>query len=137
MPTAFVDPRTISAADMSEARFTCPCCGHRTLDEPPGSYHICQVCFWEDDGVQLLNPAYQGGANRPSLMECQVNYRSFGACEERFRGNVRPPDAGETRDPEWRPAQESDLRSSRSPPDLSEEEYGRVETWYYWKRTAT
>ncbi len=122
---------------MSKERFTCPCCGHRTLSEQPGSYDICKVCFWEDDGVQLLDPAYQGGANRPSLMECQANYERLGASEERFVGDVRPPQADEIRDPEWRPAQESDLRWSRAPRDLSEEEYKRLETWYYWKRRST
>lgn len=122
---------------MSDPRFTCPCCGHRTLSGPPGSYEICEVCFWEDDGVQLLDPAYRGGANGPSLMECQANFARVGACEERFIGDVRAPRTMESRDAEWRPARESDLRWSRVPRDLSAEEYKRVETWYYWKRTAT
>lgn len=69
---------------MSETRFTCPCCGYRTLFEPSGSNDICKVCFWEDDGVQPLDPAYPGGANEPSLMKCQENFRRIGACEERF-----------------------------------------------------
>jgi hypothetical protein len=85
----------------------------------------------------LLNPAYAGGANKPSLMECQANFMRVGASEERFIGHVRPPDDAEVRDPEWRPAQESDLRRSRAPRDLSPEEYERVETWYYWKQRAT
>ena len=29
--------------------YTCPCCGHGTLDER-GAYEICDVCGWEDDG---------------------------------------------------------------------------------------
>ncbi|MFF1900798.1 CPCC family cysteine-rich protein [Streptomyces sp. NPDC058206] len=36
--------------------FPCVCCGHLTLGEPPGSYEICSVCFWEDDRVQLRWP---------------------------------------------------------------------------------
>ena len=91
--------------DMSKARFTCPCCGHRTPSGPPGSCGICEVCFWEDDGVQLLDPASRGGANGPSLMECQANYVRVGACENRFLGDVRPPEAVETREPDWRLAQ--------------------------------
>ena len=122
---------------MTETRFTCPCCGYQTLLGPPGSYDICKVCFWEDDGVQLLDPAYQGGANRPSLMECQENLRRVGACEERFFGDVRPPAAEERHDPEWRRAEESDLKWSRRPRDLSSDEYEDVETWYYWKRMVT
>lgn len=86
--------------------------------------------------MQLLDPAYPGGANGPSLMECQANFGRVGACEERFLGDVRPPEAAETRDPEWRPAQDSDLRWSRVPRDLSPEEYKRIETWYYRKRSA-
>jgi hypothetical protein len=104
--------------------------------EFPGSYDICEVCFWEDDGVQLLDPAFAGGANAPSLMECQANYARVGACEERFVDNVRPATADETRDPEWRPAHASNLSVARTPRDLSPEEYKRIETWYYWKRPA-
>jgi len=118
-------------------RFTCPCCGYPTLSESPGSYEICEVCYWEDDGVQLLDPAYQGGANGPSLIECQTNFQRLGASEARFVDEVRLPDNEETRDPEWRPAVASDLRWSRAPQDLSDEEYRRVESWYYWKREAT
>ncbi|MDP3212876.1 MAG: CPCC family cysteine-rich protein [Deltaproteobacteria bacterium] len=122
---------------MSDERFTCPCCGHRTLAEPPGSHNICMVCFWQDDGVQLLDPACRGGANGPCLMECQDNYQRLGAAEERFSCDVRPLQAGESRDPEWRPVQDADLRWARAPRDLSPQEYERVETWYYWKRNAT
>lgn len=117
-----------------ERRYTCPCCGHRTLSGPPGSYGLCPVCFWEDDGLQLLDPAFGGGANAPSLLECQANYRCFGACEARFRELVRPPTVEEAKDPEWRPAQDSDLRWSRLPKELAGEEHDRLETWYYWKR---
>ncbi len=49
-------------------KYTCPCCGYRTLDEePPGTYDICEICFWEDDPVQFVDPDYEGGANTPSL----------------------------------------------------------------------
>ena len=84
--------------------------------------------------MQLLDPAYRGGANAPSLIECQANYDRAGACEERFLDNVRSPEADEARDVDWRPVQESDLRATRAPSELSAEEYGRIETWYYWKR---
>jgi hypothetical protein len=122
---------------MSVTRYTCPCCGYRTLHEPPGSYDICKVCFWEDDGVQLLDPAFPGGANEPSLIECQKNFRRIGACEERLVALVRPPEAEEKLDQEWRPAQESDLRWARTPRELTKEEYKCLDTWYYWKRKAT
>lgn len=35
-------------------KYTCPCCGYKTLDEEPtDTYAICKICFWEDDGVQF------------------------------------------------------------------------------------
>ncbi|MFI7386777.1 CPCC family cysteine-rich protein [Streptomyces sp. NPDC049813] len=84
----------------------CPCCGHLVFDAGrgwPGSYEICPVCFWEDDGVQLRYPNMGGGANRPSLIEAQRNYAAYRACEERGRRHARPARADEPRDPSWRP----------------------------------
>jgi hypothetical protein len=73
-------------------KYTCPCCGYKTLDEePPGTYDICSICFWEDDGVQFNDPDYEGGANIPSLRTAQKNYLDFGACEERCIEFVRKP----------------------------------------------
>lgn len=40
--------------------------------EAYSSYLICDVCGWEDDGVQLANPTSRGGANRESLAEAQA-----------------------------------------------------------------
>ncbi|KAA3612820.1 MAG: hypothetical protein DWQ01_03720 [Planctomycetota bacterium] len=122
---------------MTGPPFTCPCCGYKTLEEPPGSFLLCGVCFWEDDSIQLLDPAYRGGANTPSLMECQANFQRIGACEPSFLKNVRPPKEEEPRDPEWRPARESDLEWARLPRDLSRKEYRRVDSWYYWRRRQT
>jgi hypothetical protein len=44
----------------------CPVCGYYTLDadEP---YHICPVCDWEDDPIQVDDPDFWGGANELSL----------------------------------------------------------------------
>ncbi|WP_079277523.1 CPCC family cysteine-rich protein [Streptomyces sp. CB03234] len=84
-------------------RYPCPCCGHRALGEMPGSYEICPVCFWEDDGVQFRWPAMSGGANRVSLIEAQRNYKDFGACDQHGRRYVRPPAEDEPLDPTWRP----------------------------------
>ncbi len=49
----------------------CPCCGFETLEAEYGSYVICPVCEWEDDGVQLANPTSEGGSNRRSLSDAQ------------------------------------------------------------------
>lgn len=73
-------------------RFACPCCGYETLDEePPGTYDICEICFWEDDGVQYKDPDYRGGANHVSLREAQRNFIEYGACEESCLKHVRKP----------------------------------------------
>jgi len=78
-------------------RYPCPCCGYRTLiSPPPGTYDICEVCFWEDDAGQFEDPESERGANHVSLREARENFRAFGASEERFLDNVRPPRAEET-----------------------------------------
>ena len=85
-------------------KYTCPCCGYKTLDEePPGTYDICSICFWEDDEVQYDDPEYGGGANIPSLRQAQKNYVLFGACEERHIKFVRKPKENDVKDPSWKP----------------------------------
>ena len=83
--------------------YTCPCCGYQTLPEPPpGTYNLCPICFWEDDGVQFRDPDYEGGANGPSLRQAQSNFAGYGACDEHGRRFVRPPRPGDVRDAQWR-----------------------------------
>ncbi len=60
-------------------------------DEPPGTYEICPVCFWEDDPVQFNDPNYAEGANEVSLKEARKNFRKFGASTEGVKDEVRPP----------------------------------------------
>ena len=58
--------------------YPCPCCGNLTLgEEPPGTWLICEVCWWEDDPVQFANPEYRGGANGPSLNEGREYFRTI------------------------------------------------------------
>lgn len=52
--------------------YPCPACGFLTFSQPAGSYELCAVCDWEDDGVQLANPTSRGGANAESLAEAQI-----------------------------------------------------------------
>ena len=88
---------------MSLSNFACPCCGYKTFrHEPDGSYDICTVCFWEDDPVQLIDPDYEGGANRVSLRQAQKNFQKFGTCEEDMVKNVQPPGKDEARDENWK-----------------------------------
>lgn len=44
-------------------KYTCSCCGYRTLEEEPGTYEICSICYWENDEVQFNDPDFEGGAN--------------------------------------------------------------------------
>ena len=73
-------------------KFACPCCGYLTLnEEPPGTYEICPVCFWEDDSVQYEQPFFEGGANSVSLTEARRNYLEFGAIKQEFIDQIRKP----------------------------------------------
>ncbi|MBD3944424.1 CPCC family cysteine-rich protein [Nocardioides ganghwensis] len=86
-------------------KYTCPCCGHRTLPEA-ATYEICPVCLWEDDGVSTDNPQQWGeGPNGISLAEGQARYRQDGrvACDAPPHFCARPPREDEPLDPDWRP----------------------------------
>ena len=80
-----------------DKKFPCPCCGYFTLSrQPPGTFELCPVCYWEDDPVQFENPSYEGGANHPSLSKGRENFKIFGACEESAVKYVRKPFPEET-----------------------------------------
>ncbi len=83
-------------------KYKCPCCGYYTFEEPiNNTFNICPVCFWEDDGVQLFKPDFNGGANSPSLNEAKKYFAKFGACEKRFVENVRKPKENELSGIDW------------------------------------
>ena len=86
-------------------KYTCPCCGYKTLDEePPGTYAICPVCFWEDDPIQFDDPNYEGGANVLSLKQSQQNFIHFGYSDDRIKEYVRPARPDELKDENWKSA---------------------------------
>lgn len=73
-------------------RFPCPCCGYLTLDqEPPGTFQICEVCNWEDDNVQYEATSFEGGANKESLIQARMNFKTFGASSREHLSAVRRP----------------------------------------------
>lgn len=81
--------------------YPCPCCGYQTLTaEPPGTYQLCPICFWEDDGNTVGNDG-AAGSNQVSLRQAQRNFVALGACEPQWLGDVRPPSASDYRDPYW------------------------------------
>jgi hypothetical protein len=61
------------------------------------------ICMWWDDVQQLRFPMLRNGANRPSLIEAQCNFRTFGASDLRLRFYIREPRPHDRRDPQWRP----------------------------------
>ena len=58
-------------------RFLCPCCYMPTLEER-GGWHICPICFWEDDGQDNDDAdTVRGGPNHDySLSEARANFLS-------------------------------------------------------------
>lgn len=81
-----------TARPSQDGRFLCPCCGCFTLGSA-GSFEICPVCFWEDDGQDDGDAeVVRGGPNgRLSLSRARENYLRFGARDERFVSEVRAP----------------------------------------------
>ena len=65
----------------------CPCCDYFTLTNR-GDYEICEICFWEDDGLDLKELKSHSGPNHITLEEGRMNFLRFGACEEKFVENV-------------------------------------------------
>jgi len=70
----------------SDQRFACPCCQLPTLEEqPPGTFLICPVCWWEDDDAQFRRPDLVGGANGVSLEQARRNYSECGISDPAAR----------------------------------------------------
>ena len=115
-------------------RYPCPCCGHLVFEEPPGSYDICSICFWEDDDVQLRWPDMAGGANTSSLIESQRNFAEFGAVERRSVEYVRPAREDEEIERGWRTI---DLSVHKFEPiGVHDESWPDDKTvLYYWRPT--
>ena len=116
------------------AEYPCPCCGHVIFREPPGSYDICEICFWEDDIVMLRWPTSGGGANHVPLVEAQRNYAEFGAGERAHLAHVRPPKADEPVEDGWRPI---DLElDSFEPEGVHDAPWPEDSTVLYWWRST-
>ena len=87
---------------MTAPRYTCPCCGFRTLTGP-GNYDLCPVCFWEDDGMHDNDAASVEGPNGITLAEGQRLYQRYGSSALHCLSKARPPATEEPRDPDWQP----------------------------------
>lgn len=80
--------------------YPCLCCGYKTLTkEPPGSYEICPICFWEDS---VPDGSWQHAtSNGVGLIQAQRNFLAFGACESLWLDSVRHPTVEDERNPDW------------------------------------
>ena len=80
---------------MSQARFPCPCCGYlacpKPIEDPEMSIGVCEVCFWENDSVQLEAPDYEGAANPVCLVKARDNFLKYGASDPGKLPFVRSP----------------------------------------------
>ncbi|MCP3973718.1 MAG: hypothetical protein GY720_04415 [bacterium] len=78
-------------APVGEELHTCPCCGHRTLNQR-GAYEICIECGWEDDGQDDHDSlAVRGGPNgQLSLTIARTQYVARGGTPEPHTPPARP-----------------------------------------------
>jgi hypothetical protein len=51
----------------------CPVCGEYEF-RLKSDYDVCDVCGWENDGLQMAKPDYDGGANALSLNEARAEW---------------------------------------------------------------
>ena len=75
-----------------EITYRCPCCDHLTLPYG-GSFEICPVCFWQDDGQDDSSATeVWGGPNHDlSLAQARQNFQEFGASSKARLPFVRAP----------------------------------------------
>jgi hypothetical protein len=76
------------------------CCGYKTLtQEPPGTYEICPICFWEDS---VPDWSWQHAtSNQVGLIQAQRNFLAFGVCDRQWLDSVRRPTEEDERNPDW------------------------------------
>ena len=126
--------RTPTDCDNYPMSYPCPCCGYLQFGEPPGSYEICDICFWEDDPIQLRWPNWKGGANRLSLIDAQRAFADLGAKEASKLRHVRLPGPADLRDEGWRPIDRA--ADSFEPSGEHTDPWPKDRTTLYWWRPS-
>ena len=58
----------------AEKKIKCPVCGNISFEEAD-DFDICEVCGWENDGLQNRHPEMPGGANRMSLNQAREAWK--------------------------------------------------------------
>jgi hypothetical protein len=73
-------------------RYKCPCCQYKTL-YTRGSWNICPVCRWKDDGQDDHNSdTFGDGANlNLTLTQARENFLKFGAKSPQLVSQARLP----------------------------------------------
>ena len=74
--------------DMEELKpMKCPVCGLTTFAYS-NDFDICPVCGWENDGVQLLKPDFEGGANTISLNQARKHWQALLRIAKKVNPNI-------------------------------------------------
>jgi enoyl-CoA hydratase len=78
--------------------YHCPCCRYPTLPSR-GSFELCPICFWEDDGQDDHDAQrVRGGPNGLLNLEAaRLNFARIGACAPSSLSVVRMPTLDEKR----------------------------------------
>jgi hypothetical protein len=65
----------------------CNCCNYLSLTKK-NEYFICNVCFWEDDGV--TEASQYSYPNHSTLQQAQENFKVYGVMEAEYLRFVSP-----------------------------------------------
>ncbi|MEM8710349.1 MAG: CPCC family cysteine-rich protein [Planctomycetota bacterium] len=85
-----VDPDEDGA--LRDGAAQCPCCDFYSLQER-GSFEICPVCYWEDDGQDLDRLDEVSGPNHITLRAARLNFERLGAADAAAVSLVATPAA--------------------------------------------
>ena len=68
----------VSRLPQPNTRYACPCCGYPTLFQR-GSYEVCELCDWEDDGQDdpHANEVWGGPNGAYSLADARLNFKHY------------------------------------------------------------
>ena len=62
----------------NQKKFPCPCCGSPNQITEEGCYEWCNICGWQDDGVQRDYPDDTGANCDWTLKEARKHWASGG-----------------------------------------------------------
>ncbi len=65
---------------LPQGNHQCPCCDYFSLHRR-GSYDVCPVCYWEDDGLGLGDMDVVSAPNHITLRQARESFRRCGAAD--------------------------------------------------------